>query len=311
VAAGRAQWWPGHRWAVHARRPLRAEPLAGNLTPDLRIPGVVLGYACPAGAPPAQAVQTIGTDGPGYQTGDLRADINPSDPLQSVIAGEPLYGCTDDGLPYTWVREAFDTDDDPDSDPDRALWFKAVRLDQWLARYACFDEQALAWVPCNGFHPDPSMGDPALGAVLPLVPDDVWAENYDQRKEGGGPLTPADIDLGRCADPPVCAASGNIRPTVVLARGDYTLICPGACPDGLGVLVIGGDFTITGAFAYRGIVVVRGALAVTAGSTLTIHGTVSARGIAGPGVLRLAPGTRVAVGVAGPAEVIRKAWWER
>jgi hypothetical protein len=311
VAVGRTQWWPGHRWAVHTRRPLRPGPLPGNVTPDLRIPGAMLGYACPAGAPAAQAIQTIGTDGPGYQPGDLRADLHPSDPGQSAIAAEPLYGCTGDGLPYTWVREAFDTGDDPDSDPDRALWFRALRLDQWLARYACFDERALAWVPCNGFHPDPALGDPGLAAVLPLPPGDLWAENYDQRKIGGGPLTPADLDFGRCVDPPICAASANVRPTVVLAEGDYTLICPGVCPDGLGVLVVGGDLTITGALTYRGSVVVGGALSVPTGSELTIHGRVSARSIAGSGVLRLTPGTSVAVGVAGPAGVARKAWWER
>jgi len=311
VAAGQARWWPGHRWAVHARRVLRPAPVPGNLTPDLRVPAAVLGYPCPAGPPPAQAVQTIGTDGPGYQAGDLRAGLHPADPLQSATAAEPLYGCTADGLRYTWVREAFDTGDDPDGDPDRAVWFTAVRLDEWLARYACFDERALAWGPCHGFHPDPALGDPGLGAVLPLVPDDAWAENYDQRREGGGPLTPADIDLGRCADPPVCAAPANTRPAVVLARGDYTLICPGACPEGLGVLVVGGDLTVTGALTYRGIVVVRGTLAVTAGSALTIHGTLSARAVAGPGALRLVPGTPVAVGVAGPAGVVRKAWWER
>jgi hypothetical protein len=209
------------------------------------------------------------------------------------------------------VREAFDTGEDPDDDPDRALWFKTVRLDQWLARYACFDEPALVWRACNGFHHDPVLGDPSVGAVLPVLPDDVWAENYDQRKEGGGPLTPEDVDLGRCADPPVCASATNARPTVVLARGDYALICPGACPDGLGVLVIGGDLTVTGALTYRGVVVVRGALTVTEGGALTISGMISARSIAGPGVLRLAPDTPVAIGVAGPAGITRKAWWER
>jgi hypothetical protein len=128
---------------------------------------------------------------------------------------------------------------------------------------------------------------------------------------GGGILTAADVALGRCADPPLCAAPANVRPTVVLARGDYTLDCSGSCPDGLGVLVVGGNLTVTGALTYRGIVVVRGTMAVAAGGALAVYGSFSARAIDGPGALRIDPRLQVAAGVAGPAAVVRKAWWER
>ena len=312
LAAGRPQWWPGHRRAAYGTQPLRPNSLPGNLTPDPRTPDVVLRYDCPPGPPPGQAAQTIGTDGPGFQSADVRADLDPADPLQVAIAAEPLYGCTADGLPYTWLREAFDTDDDPDTDPDRFLWFKVVRFDQWLARYGCFDEGALSWTPCNGFHPDPTEGDPSLGVVLPLVPGEVWSQNHDQRMTGGGSLTPADLDLGTCTDPPVCGSPANNRTTIALDRGDYTLLCPGACPEGHGVLLVDGDLSIAGTFTYRGIVVVGGALAIGPDAAATIHGTVSARRVANlGGVLRLFPGTPVAIGAAGPMAVTRRAWWER
>jgi len=310
-AADRPQWWPGHRRAVYGAHPLRPTSLPGNLTPDRRTPGVVLGYGCPAGPLPGQAAQAIGTDGPGFQSTDLRADLNPADPLQAAIASEPLYGCTSDGLPYTWLREAFDTEDDPDTDPDRFLWFQVVRFDQWLTRYGCFDEGALSWTPCNGFHPDPLQGDPSLGAVLPLMPGEVWSQNPDQRKTGGGPLTPADLDFGTCTDPPACQRPANNRTTIALDGGDYTLLCLGSCPEGHGVLIVDGDLLITGAFTYRGIVIVRGALTVSSG-TVSIHGTASAGRVTNlGGVLRLLPGTPVAIGAAGPVAVRRRAWWER
>ena len=312
LAAGRPQWWPGHRRAVYAAPPLRPGGFAGNPTADQRTPDAVLSFSCPPGPPPGQAVQVIGTDGPGFQSTDLRADLDPADPRQGAIAAEPLYGCTTDGLPYTWFREAFDTEDDADADPDRFLWFTVVRFDQWLARYWCFDEGALSWIPCNGFHPDPSLGDPSLGAVLPLAPENAWSQNYVQGVTGGGTLTPADLDLGRCADPPLCRSPANARMTIALDRGDYALLCPGACPEGHGVLVVDGDLAITGTFAYRGIMVVGGTLAIGPGAAVTIHGTMSARGIeTSGGTVRLLSGTLVAAGAAGPVMVTRRAWWER
>jgi hypothetical protein len=311
LAAGRPQWWPGHRRAVFPAQPLRPVPLPGNALLDPRIPHQILAYPCPAGPSPAQAAQIVGANGPGFQGSDLRADLDPADPRQAALAGEALYGCTADGLPYTWLREAFDTEDDPDADPDRFLWFPIVRFDHWLARYGCFDEGTLAWMPCNGFHPDPLLGDPSLGAVLPQIPGAIWAQNHDQRRTGGGTVTAADVDLGTCTDPPACRNPANRRPVISLDGGDYTLICAGRCPEGHGVLLVDGDLRIAGDFTYRGTVVVRGVLTVTSGSA-TIYGPVSARRVTdGGGTLRLFPGSPVATGAAGPAALTRRAWWER
>jgi hypothetical protein len=290
--------------------PLRRDPLPGNLVPDPRRPDTVLGFVCPAGPPLGQAVQTIGTDGPGFETVDLRADLDPADPLQSAVAMEPLYGCTADGLPYTWLRDALDTDED--GDPDQFLWFKIVRFDQWLARYICFAEGALTWIPCNGLHFDPAQGDPSVGVVLPPIPGPAWAQNYDQRRAGGGSFTPSDLDLGRCTDPPLCGNPANRRTTVALRRGSYTLLCPASCSEGHGVLIVDGDLTFAGSFTYLGTVAVGGALVTSSGAATTIHGTVSAtRVVNAGGALRLFPGTPVAVGAAGPMNVSRRAWWER
>ncbi|HEY6102882.1 MAG TPA: hypothetical protein VI007_06635, partial [bacterium] len=309
VAAGHPHWWPGHRRAVYAGVPLRRDPLSGNPVPDPRRPDAVLGFICPAGPPPGQAVQTVGTDGPGFQTSDLRADLDPADPLQAAVATQPMYGCTVDGLPYTWLRDAVDIDE---GDPDRFLWFKIVRFDQWLARYMCFDERALTWVPCNGFHVDPAQGDPSLGVVLPPLPGSAWAQNYDQRRTGGGSFSPSDLDLDRCTDPPRCLNPGNGRTTVALRHGSYTLLCPASCPEGHGVLITDGDLTVAGSFTYLGTVVVGGTLATASGAAMTIYGTVSAARVVNTGgVLRLLPGTPVAVGGAGPVTIFRRAWWER
>jgi len=310
AAAGRPQWWPGHRRAVYAGMPLRRDPLPGNVEPDPRRPDAVLGYSCPPGPPPGQAVQAIGINGPGFQAGDQRSDLDPADPLQSAVAVEPLYGCTGDRLPYTWVRDTADADGD--GDPDQFLWFRIVRFDQWLARYACFDNATLAWVPCHGFHFDPAQGDPSLGVVLPLIPAPSWAQNYDQRRTGGGSFTPPDLGLGSCADPPLCASPANSRSVVALRRGSYTLLCPGACPGGLGAMIVDADLAFAGSFTYFGTIVAGGVLASSFGATTTIHGPVSAAQIrSSGGVLRLLPGTPVAVGAAGPVRTGRRAWWER
>ena len=310
VAAGHPQWWPGHRRAAYAGLPFRRDPLPGNLTPDPRRPDAVLGYTCPSGPPPAQAGQAIGIEGPGFQPGDLRADLDPADPLQSAAGAEPLYGCTADGLAYTWVREALDGDED--GTPDAFLWFKVVRFDQWLSRYLCFDEGALFWVPCNGFHFDPGQGDPSLGVVLPTIPIAAWAQNYDERRTGGGWLTPADLDLGRCTDPPVCADPTNDRPAIALRRGSYTLLCPGTCAEGHGTVIADEDLTFAGSFRYLGTLAVGGVLASSPGATTVIHGALSAALVrAGGGTLRLFPGTAVVTGATGPAAIARRAWWER
>lgn len=310
VTVGRPQWWPGHRRAVYAGLPLRRDPLPGNVTPDPRRPDDVLGYACPPGPPPAQAGQAIGIEGPGFQSGDLRADLDPADPLQSAVAAEPLYGCTGDGLAYTWLRDALDGDED--GTPDTFLWFKVVRFDQWLTRYMCFDEGALSWVPCNGFHFDPGQGDPGLGVVLPMIPIPAWAQNYDERRTGGGWFTPADLDLGRCTDPPLCADMTNNRTVIALRRGTYTLLCPVTCPEGHGTVIADDDLTFGGSFTYLGTIAVGGVLASSSGATTVIHGALSATLVrAAGGTLRLFPGTPVVAGAAGPVAIDRRAWWER
>lgn len=311
VEAGRPQWWPGHRRAVYGSLPLRPLSTPGDPTPDLRVPSEVLGYSCPEGPSPGRRLQTIGSDGPGFQETDLRADLTPTSPLQADLAFEPLYGCTPDGLPYTWMREAVATDDDPDADPQRALWFAVVRFEEWRERYECFDERALSWAPCHGFHTDPSQGDPSLGAVLPLLPQAAWAQNYDVRRAGGGALTPADLDLGRCTDPPLCRNPANTRVTVALEHGDYSLVCPSTCPEGHGVFLVGGSLLLTGGFTYRGVMVVDGTLQLGPGEA-SIYGTLSAVRIATlGGTLRLFAGTSVAIGSVGPAAISRRSWWER
>jgi hypothetical protein len=148
--------------------------------------------------------------------------------------------------------------------------------------------------------------------VLPLTPGAAWSQNYDQLKTGGGSLTSADLDLGDCADPPVCGSPANSRRIIALERGDYALLCPGGCPEGHGVLLVDGDLSIAGTFTYRGIVVIGGVLTIAPGAAVTIHGPLSAGRVANlGGALRLLPGTLVATGAAGPAFVTRRAWWER
>ncbi|HEY6102592.1 MAG TPA: hypothetical protein VI007_05125, partial [bacterium] len=129
---------------------------------------------------------------------------------------------------------------------------------------------------------------------------------------GGGWFTPADLDLGRCTDPPLCADPTNNRTVIALRRGNYTLLCPATCPEGHGTVIADDDLTFGGSFTYLGTVVVGGALSVSSGATTTIHGTLSAARVASSGgALRLFPGTPVVVGVAGPVAIDRRAWWER
>lgn len=305
VAAGRPQWWPGHRRAVYATQVFRPRPQPGSPIPDPRTPATVLSYTCPAGPSPDLAAHTVGGHGPGYEPGDLRADLNPADPRQEGLAGERLYGCTADGLPYTWVREAVD---------GRFLWFPVVPFDGWFARYWCFQEahDALVWQPCNGFHPDPALGDPSLGAIPPPPSFDVWAQNYDRARAGGGTITlPADAGLGVCADPPQCRSPRNQPSVVLLDGGPYRLFCLASCPAGHGVLLVDGDLEIQGNFTYYGTVVVRGRMTVGAGA-VTVYGHLVAEGLATlDGTLRILAGTAVAHGPAGPLEVMRRAWWER
>jgi len=311
------RWYPGQRRTAY-------EDIAFNLvipaSTDTRVPKTVLNFACPGGPVPAG---TIGLNGPGFQAGDRRGDLNPADPLQAAIAAVPLYGCTPDGLPYTWVREVFYATQEFVAPWDPActtatcevkMWFQAISFERWFNSYWVFDEPSLE------FDKAPALAaDPSRGAIPPFPPFAVLEGNPDTTQVGGGTINDSSgINFGTCVEgsdgvPNNCDSLTSDPQTVLLDCAP-----PGSCTytvngtlDGHGLLLIDGDLVVNGTFNYWGTVIVNGNLTLGAGN-VTVYGGIVAKSTAWlTGNITVYAGTSVSNVLVGPATVTVRSWRER
>jgi hypothetical protein len=310
-----ARWYPGQRRSVYESLPLNSD-ITGST--DTRVPQAVLNYTCPAGPPPAQAVQTILSNGPGYTALDQRADMVPGPANAAATGGTALYGCTADNLPYTWVREEFSAPQEfvapwnPSCTTAMctvAMWFQVISFERWFNTYWTFNEPTLEFQKANGLDTDP-----ARGAIPPFPPFGVLEGNPDTTVVGGGTINNGSgINMGTCANPNSCSSPSSDRQTVLLdcvPSGSCTYTVNGTL-DGHGVLLVDGDLVVNGTFNYWGTVVVNGNLTLGAGN-VTVYGGIVAKSTAWlTGSIRVYAGTNVSNLLIGPATVTARSWRER
>jgi hypothetical protein len=327
----RCMWYAGHRRAVYRGQPFRPSPLPDNATLDTRrfVDGAgdlatgQVNFVCsaPGPAPAPWATVTVQSAGIGWVVGDKRNGAIP--PADTMDGTTPLYGCDTDLRPYTWVREAFDSDDDPDSNPDKFVWFKTIEYEDWFNDY---------WVFCQGQAGDPAectaadvltwvknaqlQANPMLGAVPPFPNFDALDDNYHQRVTGGGTLTGADpISWGTCVEGSDgivnnCDGAASDPRILLLTGGDYRI---NANIQAHGTILVGpnADLEVNGTFTCWCVLVIDGNLTLGNG-TVTIYGGLVAKNTAElSGNITVYAGSSVSNIPVGLADVNAITWWQR
>lgn len=313
-----SRWFPGHRRGAYEEGPLyqTISPQPHGTPQDNRIlndgdgSDGVLEYACPAGPVPTDRIDSR----PEYNSAtDKRNDTN--GPMNST---ELLYGCTEDNLPYTWVREVFY---DPDAKANVYMWFKTIRYEQWFSKY---------WVlggltfrkrgqnPDGSCTPGPdSLCDPAnwkFGAVPQFPPIESLIANADQHQSGGGTISASSsIDFGYCANPlpdnPPCTSTASRRTIVLLDNGNYKINKNE--DQAHGITVVRGDLEINGNFTYYGLLIVEGTLTLGSGTVTVIGGVVAKETAELFGTIEVKAGILVPNARVGPLSILSNVWWER
>ena len=318
-------WWPSQRRAMYRGRPINDQLAQGT---DDRILSTVFTYACPTGAQDRTLFEidpshplaglTISNLPPGgsWQSGDMKQDNS------AMPSDEKLYGCAKDGRPYTWVREAFDSDD-PDNVADVFMWFKTIEFEDWKNDYwifcravgdpdaACTADKVLTLIKNSTL-----AGDPSLGAIPPFPDFDSLDDNYNQKVEGGGTLTGADaINWGTCVEGGDGIANNCDDPSsnpriILLTGGDYRI---NANIQAHGTILVGPnqDLEVNGTFTCWCTLIIDGSLTLGNG-TVTIYGGLVARNTAElSGNITVYAGGSVSSIPVGGGPVDALSWWQR
>lgn len=296
--AQQGKWFPGHRRAEYD------EVLSANPNTDLDFSCDLVGTTYASN--PLQTTPIYSAVG--WVSGDRRHDRAPTFPgtgNNMVENSELLKGCTDDGLPYVWVRETFQA---ADATPVQTLnmWFRTISFAQWFDKYWQFNEDTLDWEPTN-----PLVADPTLGAVPPPPPFERLASNFD-RKDSDGNVGQQD-DIGTCVNPVAGVCGTGSTPKIVLMDP-----CPGPGNEcsyqggniGHGTLLVNGDMRVTGTVIYYGTIIVKGKL-VGSGNVTLYGGLVGEVALDTNGDLEIHAGTMSNTIPVGRATVERRAWFER
>jgi hypothetical protein len=339
VALGYSNWWPGHRRAIYKDDAINQQLGEGS---DDRILSTYFssdGYKPVGGAPalvcptglqdralfeidPAHPLAGLTVSdlpaGANWQSGDNRQDNT------AMPSGEKLYGCAKDGRPYTWVREAFDGDDN-DNPPvdDQFMWFKTIEFEDWKSDYwifcravgdpvpACTAEFVLTFIKNSTLQSDPS-----LGAVPPFPDFDSLDNNYHERVTGGGTLTGADgIDWGTCVEGSDgiannCDGAASDPRVILLTEGDYRV---NANIEAHGTVLVGPnqDLEVNGTFTCWCVLIIDGNLKLGNG-TVTIYGGLIAKNTAElNGNITVYAGGSVTSVPVGSGPVTGLSWWQR
>lgn len=338
---GYPNWWPGQRRAMFKGSPINDQLAQGTDDRVLstffsddgyRSIGPASALVCPTDLTgPDRTLFEIDSTHPlaGLTIADLPPGSNyqPGDKKQDNTAMPPdtrLYGCAKDGRPYTWVREAFDSDDNdnPPAD-DQFMWFKAIEFEDWKNDY---------WIFCRAVgDPDPActadkvltyiknstlQGNPSLGAIPPFPDFDSLDNNYNQRVTGGGTLTGADaINWGTCVEGSDGIANNCDDPSsnpriILLTAGDYRI---NANIQAHGTILVGPNqnLEINGTFTCWCTLIIDGNLTLGNG-TVTIYGGLVARNTAElSGNITVYAGGSVSSIPVGGGPVFGLSWWQR